>query len=119
MHLYQAAMAGKFEGRDKSLLLSEPLAQALTRLVEAIIASARTTHNETMVDSMLAGLKFSKDYPQYELIIEAFTTHHAAMNWIDLSSDTKLAYLVTAIKPLEVNQVLLNSMIDSIDRGIK
>ena len=93
MHLYQAAMAGKFEGRDKSLLLSEPLAQALERLVEAIIASARGTHNEPMVDSMLEGLALNEDYPQYQLIIEAFTTHHKALNWLALEEETQRAYL--------------------------
>ncbi len=118
MHLYQAAMAGKFEGRDKSLLLSEPLAQALERLVESIIASARATHNEPMVDSMLDGLVLTEAYPQYQLIIEAFSTHHEALNWQALVEDTQLAYLKTAVKPLKANPALLSTMAEAIHTHI-
>ncbi|MCK5881527.1 MAG: hypothetical protein KAG18_06590 [Sinobacterium sp.] len=118
MHLYQAAMAGKFEGSDKSLLLSEPLAQALLRLVESIIASARGTHNEPMVDSMLDGLKLKEDYPQYQLITQAFSEHHEELSWHTLETDTKLAYLKTAIKPLTATDALLNTMLSSVDDAI-
>ncbi len=118
MHLYQAAMAGKFEGRDKSLLLSEPLAQALERLVESIIASARATHNEPMVDSMLDGLVLTEAYPQYQLIIEAFSAHHEALNWQALTEETQLAYLKTAVKPLNANPALLSTMAEAIHTQI-
>ena len=118
MHLYQAAMAGKFEGSDKSLLLSEHLAASLERLVEAIIASARATHNERMVDSMLEGLQLKPDYPQYELILQAFSQHHQALDWLGLSAETQLAYLGTAIKPLQASPELLQTLRDQVDQAI-
>ena len=71
-----------------------------------------------MVDSMLEGLVLKTDYPQYALIIDAFIVHHEALNWLELSEETQLSYLKTAIKPLTADAGVLNKMHNIVKNGI-
>ena len=109
-HMYQAMMAGKFEGRDKSLLLSEPLAQALETLVEQLLADARSSHNEQMVSAMLDGLNLKDSYPQFDYIAQSFAQHHDEIDWTNLSEESQMSYLKTAAKPLSLDDNVMANL---------
>jgi len=119
LHLYQSAMAGKFEGRDKSLLLNTHLNSALQHLIDQLIADAQKQEQEQLAEAMLDGLVMRQDYPQYEAIIDAFSTHHVALNWLSLSLESQQAYLQTAAKPLSISEAIEANLLAEINTRIE
>ena len=114
MALYQAALAGKFESRDKSLLLNEILNQSIQSLLDEIFRDARAQQHEQLVEAMQNGLILSPDYPQYQLVISAFQEHADEINWSELSTQTQKEYLKTACFPLIASDTMMQTMIEDI-----
>ncbi len=115
MALYQAALAGKFESRDKSLLLNEALNLSIQSLLDEILRDARAQQNENLANAMLDGLILTQDYPQYQMIVDAFSQHADEVNWASLSEQSQKQYLSTACFPLEANDSMLNHLIEDIN----
>lgn len=97
MQLYQGAMEGKFSAGDE-LLASPKLGTAMDKLVDRLIAEARSAHNEPMVEMMIEHRQLKVEYPQFLRLQGYLKALEEAQG--DLARADKVRLLEVAAKPL-------------------
>ena len=116
MQLYQCAMVGKFSGAEvgDSAFLNRPkLANAMDTMVDRLIAEARASHNDVMVEMMEEYRHLQVEYPQYASLL-SYTRQ--LKNAEQAPSEAGLRELLTvAAKPLILSDEIFSQLLTDSD----